>query len=157
MQPAPIILSILRLLGYVASHEDSGLRVTGPAGYGGFDMDLQEVGELTPSLAALAALADEGSVSRLTGMLRARLDRLAALSTEINRLGGDCTQDPDGLVITARPLHAGPVASCGHRMAMAGAIIGLKVPGVQVQDIGTTAKTLPDFAGMWTRMLQGRA
>lgn len=160
VQPAPIILSILRLLGCVASHDDSGLRVTGPVSYGGFDMDLQEVGELTPSLAALAALAEEGSVSRLTGIAHLRgheTDRLAALSTEINRLGGDCAEDPDGLVITARPLHGGLWHSyADHRMAMAGAIIGLKVPGVQVQDIGTTAKTLPDFPGMWARMLQGR-
>ena len=160
VQPAPIILSILRLLGCTVAHEDSGLAVTGPPSYGGFDMDLREVGELTPSVAALAALAQSGSVSRLTGIAHLRgheTDRLAALSTEINRLGGDCAETPDGLVITATPLHGGVWHSyADHRMATAGAIIGLRVPGVEVQDIATTAKTLPDFPGMWADMLAGR-
>lgn len=160
VQPAPIILSILRLLGCTVAHEDSGLSVTGPAAYGGFDMDLREVGELTPSVAALAALAQPGSVSRLTGIAHLRgheTDRLAALSTEINRLGGDCAETLDGLVITAAPLHGGVWHSyADHRMATAGAIIGLRVPGVEVQDIATTAKTLPNFPGMWADMLEGR-
>lgn len=160
VQPAPIILSILRLLGCSVAHGDSGLSVTGPDCYGGFDMDLREVGELAPSVAALAALAEPGSVSRLTGIAHLRgheTDRLAALRTEINRLGGDCTETPDGLEITATPLHGGVWHSyADHRMATAGAIIGLRVPGVQVQDIATTAKTLPDFPGLWTAMLAER-
>ena len=159
VQPAPIILSILRLLNCAVQHENSGLRVTGPAGYPGFDMDLHEVGELTPSMAALAALAEPGSVSRLTGIAHLRgheTDRLAALRTEINGLGGDCAEEPDALVITARPLHGGLWRSyADHRMAMAGAIIGLRVADVEVEDIATTAKTLPDFPGMWAAMLAG--
>ena len=157
VQPAPIILAILRLLGCDVVHDDSGLSVTGPASYPGFDMDLHEVGELAPSVAALAALAEPGSVSRLTGIAHLRgheTDRLAALSTEINGLGGDCAQTDDGLVITATPLHGGVWHSyADHRMATAGAIIGLRVPGVAVEDIGTTAKTLPDFPGLWGDML----
>lgn len=108
-------------------------------------------------MAALAALAAPGSVSRLTGIAHLRgheTDRLAALRTEINGLGGACVETPDGLVITARPLHPGTWHSyADHRMAMAGAIIGLRVPGVEVEDIGTTAKTLPDFPELWTDML----
>ena len=157
VQPAPIILSILRQLGCDVAHEDSGLLVTGPKSYGGFDMDLGEVGELAPSVAAMAALAEAGSVSRLTGIAHLRgheTDRLAALCTEINRLGGDCAEEHDGLVITARPLHAGVWHSyADHRMAMAGAIIGLRVADVQVEDIATTAKTLPDFPALWSDML----
>lgn len=157
VQPAPIILSILRQVGCHVAHEDSGLLVTGPQSYGGFDMDLGEVGELAPAVAAMAALAEAGSVSRLTGIAHLRgheTDRLAALCTEINRLGGDCTEEHDGLVITARPLHAGVWHSyADHRMAMAGAIIGLRVGGVQVEDIATTAKTLPDFPALWSDML----
>ncbi len=158
VQPAPIILSILRLLGCAVAHGDSGLVVTGPTGYAGFDMDLNEVGELTPSMAVLAALAEPGSVSRLTGIAHLRgheTDRLAALSTEINRLGGDCAEEPDALVITARPLHGGIWHSyADHRMAMAGAIVGLRVPGVQVEDIATTAKTLPEFPALWSALLE---
>lgn len=160
VQPAPIILSILRQLGCVVVHEDSGLAVTGPESFGGFDMDLGEVGELAPSVAALAALAEPGSVSHLTGIAHLRgheTDRLAALRTEINALGGDCEETPDGLVITAAPLHGGVWHSyADHRMATAGAIIGLKVAGVEVQDIATTAKTLPDFPGLWHGMLADR-
>ena len=71
--------------------------------------------------------------------------------------GGDCAETPDGLVITAAPLHGGVWHSyADHRMATAGAIIGLRVPGVEVQDIATTAKTLPNFPGMWADMLEGR-
>lgn len=158
VQPAPIILSILRQLDCTVAHTDSGLQVTGPAGYGGFDMDLHEVGELTPSMAALAALAAPGSVSRLTGIAHLRgheTDRLAALSAEINALGGDCVEEPDALVITARPLRGGVWHSyADHRMAMAGAIVGLRVPGVRVEDIATTAKTLPQFPALWSAMLE---
>ena len=160
VQPAPIILSILRLLGCTVAHEDSGLAVTGPASYPGFDMDLHEVGELAPSVAALAALAEPGSVSRLTGIAHLRgheTDRLAALSAEITGLGGNCAQTDDGLVITATALHGGVWHSyADHRMATAGAIIGLRVPGVAVEDIATTAKTLPDFPRLWAGMLEAR-
>jgi len=159
VQPAEHILAILRLTGSVVQQSDSQLAITGPAGYRGFDIDLHDVGELAPSVAALAALAEAGSVSRLTGIAHLRgheTDRLAALSTEITRLGGDCAQTPDGLVITATPMHAGVWQSyADHRMATAGAIIGLRVPGVAVQDIATTAKTLPDFPGLWAAMLAG--
>ena len=109
-------------------------------------------------MAALAALAQPGSVSRLSGIGHLRgheTDRLAALSTEINRLGGDCTETPDGLVITATPLRPGVWrAYADHRMAMAGAIVGLRVAGVEVDDIGSTAKTLPEFPQLWARMLE---
>lgn len=158
VQPADTILSILKLLGSTVHQADSHLEVRGaPGGYPGFDVDLHDVGELAPAVAALAALATPGSVSRLTGIAHLRgheTDRLAALRTEINALGGDCVETPDGLVITAAPLHAGTWHSyADHRMAMAGAIIGLRVPGVEVEDIGTTAKTLPEFPELWADML----
>ena len=79
------------------------------------------------------------------------------MRTEINALGGDCAETPDGLLITATALHGGVWHSyADHRMATAGAIIGLRVAGVQVEDIATTAKTLPDFPGLWNGMLAGR-
>jgi 3-phosphoshikimate 1-carboxyvinyltransferase len=157
IQPAEAILSILRQLNSVVKQSDSYLEVQGPQSYGGFDVDLRDVGELTPAVAVLAALATAGSVSRLSGVAHLRgheTDRLAALSTEINRLGGDCRETPDGLEITATPLRAGIWRSyADHRMAMAGAIAGLRVAGVEVDDIGTTAKTLPQFPQLWADML----
>ena len=159
-QPADAILAILEKLGSVVLHGDSYLEVQGAQAYGGIDVDLHDVGELTPAVAALAALASPDSVSQLRGIAHLRgheTDRLAALSAEINGLGGQCVQTPDGLVITARPLHGGVWRSyADHRMATAGAIVGLRVPGVEVEDIGTTAKTLPEFPQLWADMLAGQ-
>nr|WP_176562319.1 3-phosphoshikimate 1-carboxyvinyltransferase [Mycolicibacterium palauense] len=160
LQPAGTILGILDMLGTRATRSDAHLQVEGAAEYAGLDVDLRDVGELTPAIAVLAALASPGSVSRLRGIAHLRgheTDRLAALSTEINRLGGDCRETEDGLVITAVPLHGGTWRSyADHRMAMAGAIVGLRVPGVEVEDIATTAKTLPDFPAMWAGLLAGQ-
>ncbi|MGZ8803347.1 MAG: 3-phosphoshikimate 1-carboxyvinyltransferase [Mycobacterium sp.] len=159
-QPADAILSILKSLGSVVRQGDSYLEVQGATSYDGIDVDLHDIGELAPSVAALAALAAPGSVSRLRGIAHLRgheTDRLAALSTELNRLGGQCGETPDGLTITAQPLHAGVWRSyADHRMATAGAIVGLRVPGVEVEDIGTTAKTMPEFPQLWADMLAGQ-
>ena len=159
IQPADNILAILEELGSAVRHSSSYLEVHGAHVYGGFDVDLHDVGELTPAVAALAALASDGSVSQLRGIAHLRgheTDRLVALSAEINGLGGQCEETPDGLLITARPLHGGVWRSyADHRMATAGAIVGLRVPGVEVQDIGTTAKTLPQFPQLWADMLAG--
>lgn len=158
VQPADTILDVIRLTGSTVRQSDTHLEVVGSAVYGGFDVDLHDVGELAPAVAALAALAAPGSVSTLTGIAHLRgheTDRLAALGTEINALGGNCTETADGLIITAEPLHAGTWHSyADHRMAMAGAIVGLRVPGVDVEDIGTTAKTLPAFPQLWADMLE---
>ncbi len=160
IQPADAILSILEKLGSAVRHSSSYIEVQGSSTYQGFDVDLHDVGELAPAVAALAALAATGSVSQLRGIAHLRgheTDRLAALSTEINGLGGQCVETPDGLVITARPLHGGVWQSyADHRMATAGAIVGLRVPGVEVEDIGTTAKTLPEFPRLWAAMFEGQ-
>ena len=160
VQPAAQILDILCCLGCIVHQSDTYLEVHGSRFYDGIDYDLGAVGELTPAVAALAALASPGSVSRLTGVAHLRgheTDRLAALRAEINGLGGRCEQTPDGLVITAEPLHAGTWHSyADHRMAMAGAIVGLRVPEVTVDDIATTAKTLPEFPRLWAQMLSGQ-
>lgn len=98
-------------------------------------------------------------MSRLRGVAHLRgheTDRLAALSAEINGLGGQCEEIDDGLVITATPLHGGLAPYADHRMAMAGAIVGLRTPGVEIEDIATTAKTLPQFPQMWADMLAGQ-
>ena len=161
VQPSTNILDLLTKAGATVHQGDSHLEVKGSIdGYPGFDVDLHEVGELAPSFAALAALAESGSVSHLSGIAHLRgheTDRLAALTAEINGLGGRCEETTDGLTITATQLHGGVWHSyADHRMATAGAIIGLRTPGVEVEDIGTTAKTLPDFPGMWADMLAGQ-
>ncbi len=161
VQPAGHILEVLKKTDAVVTQADSVLQVRGKTGYDGFEVDLRDVGELTPTVAVLAALAAPGATSRLTGIAHLRgheTDRLAALSTEINRLGGDCRETEDGLVITATPLQPGLWhAYADHRMAMAGAIVGLRVPGVEVDDIAATTKTLPEFPQLWAKMVEGTA
>jgi 3-phosphoshikimate 1-carboxyvinyltransferase len=160
VQAADIILSVLGKLNAVVNQDDSFLEISGSESYDGFDVDLRDVGELAPTVAALAALATPGSVSHLSGIAHLRgheTDRLAALSAEINRLGGNCEETPDGLAITATPLRGGTWrAYADHRMAMAGAIIGLRVDGVAIDDIGATSKTLPEFPQLWATMLESR-
>lgn len=156
-QPGDEIRSILQDMGAHVALEGSELTVSGAVDgqLRGIDRDLGAVGELTPTVAALCALAS--TPSKLTGIAHLRgheTDRLAALATEINKLGGSVTELEDGLEVTPVPLHGGEWLSyADHRMATAGAIIGLKVDGVQVDNIDTTAKTLPGFAAMWEDMV----
>lgn len=130
---------------------DGGAGVVGGVRLPGVDLDLGEAGELSPVLVALAALAE--GPSRITGIGHLRgheTDRLAALASNIADLGGSVRELDDGLAIEPRPLVGGPWKAWGdHRMAHAGAVIGLAVPGVQVDDIASTAKTMPEFPQLW--------
>ncbi|MFI9843387.1 3-phosphoshikimate 1-carboxyvinyltransferase [Nonomuraea sp. NPDC051941] len=161
-QPGDALRGLLTAMGATVTRSPDGadLVITGRATgeITGIDADLHEVGELTPTIAALAALAT--TPSRIRGIAHLRgheTDRLAALATEINRLGGDAEETADGLIIRPRPLHGGTFHSYDdHRMATAGAVIGLRVPGVEVENIATTAKTLPEFVRMWDGMLEAR-
>ncbi|GAB2675492.1 3-phosphoshikimate 1-carboxyvinyltransferase [Thalassiella azotivora] len=150
---------LLDQMGAEVSLDRDGLTVRGTGDLYGIDADLHECGELTPVLAAVAALAD--SPSHLHGVAHLRgheTDRLAALATELNRLGGDVTETQDGLVIRPRPLHGGLFRTYDdHRIAQAAAIVGLRVPGVVVENVGTTAKTLPGFTALWGSMLGSAA
>ncbi|GAA3130935.1 3-phosphoshikimate 1-carboxyvinyltransferase [Streptosporangium carneum] len=156
-QPGDQLRQLLTDMGASVERTPDGLRVTGTGRVSGIEADLRDVAELTPTIAALAALAD--SPSRISGVAHIRgheTDRLAALVAEINGLGGDANETDDGLEIRPRPLRGGVFHSyADHRMATAGAVIGLAVPGVEVEDIATTGKTLPEFASMWADMLRG--
>ncbi|WP_026555456.1 3-phosphoshikimate 1-carboxyvinyltransferase [Arthrobacter sp. 35W] len=148
---------ILVRFGATVELADGMLTVTGPATING--VELADTSELAPSVAALCALAT--GPSRLSGIAHLRgheTDRLAALVAEINRLGGSAEETADGLIINPAPLHGGLFHSYeDHRMATAGAIIGLAVPGVEVEDISTTSKTMPQFPQLWADMLAGTA
>ena len=134
---------------------DSSLEVRGTGELKGITWDMHDIGELTPTVVALAALAS--SRSHLYGIAHLRgheTNRLAALTANINALGGRAEETEDGLIIEPAPLNGGRWASyADHRMATAGAIIGLRVDGIEVEDIDTTAKTLPGFRRRWAQML----
>ena len=154
-QPGDQLRSIFTQMGAKISMDERGLTLIGTGVIHGIDIDLHDVGELTPSIAALAALAD--SPSHLHGIAHLRLhetDRLAALTGEINALGGDVVEEESALHITPAPLHGGVFHTYDdHRLATAGAVIGLVVPGIEVENIATTRKTLPDFPGLWSSLL----
>lgn len=146
---------LLERFGAHCALEPDGLTVVGPARVSGIEADLGDVGELTPVLAAVCALAS--GPSRLRGIAHLRhheTDRLAALTKELNALGGDVTELDDGLLIRPRPLSGGVFATYDdHRLATAAAVLGLCVPGIEVENVATTAKTLPGFVDLWAGML----
>lgn len=156
-QAGDALRDLLTRFGADCRLDGAGLTVRGTGRVSGIDADLHDVSELTPVVAALAALADAPSFLRGVAHIRGHeTDRLAALATELNAIGGDVTETEDGLVIRPRPMRGGVFRTyADHRLAQAGAVLGLAAAGVQVEDIATTAKTLPDFPAMWHRMLGG--
>jgi 3-phosphoshikimate 1-carboxyvinyltransferase len=158
-QPGDQLRDIFARMGARVDQNNEGLKISGSGKINGIDIDLHDVGELTPSIAAVAALAS--SPSTLRGIAHLRLhetDRLAALANEINNLGGDVTEGSGELLIKPAKLVASQIFKSyeDHRMATAGAIIGLAVKDLTVENIETTKKTLPDFPGMWQEMLNGK-
>ena len=156
-QPGDYLREIFTQMGARVEFVANDLAITGDGTIHGIDMDLHDVGELTPSIAALCALADSPSYLRGIGHLRLHeTDRLAALATEINALGGDVIEEPTALRINPKPLRAGTFHSYeDHRLATAGAMLGLRIEGMMVENIATTQKTLPDFPGAWAELLAG--
>ena len=154
-QAGGAMVKLLPQLGAAVTRNGTDLTVTGGSQINGIDVDLHDVGELTPVIAALCALATGPSTLRGVAHLRGHeTDRLTALVTEINKLGGEASQTPDGINIKPAKLHGGQFATYSdHRMAMAGAVLGLAVPEIVIENIETTGKTLPNFASMWQEML----
>ena len=155
-QPGDDLRDIFTQMGAEVEFRGNDLAITGGAIHG-IDIDLHDVGELTPSIAAICVFADSPSYLRGIAHLRTHeTDRLSALATEINNLGGEVIEEPSALRIIPKPLHAGTFHTYDdHRLATAGAMIGLRVDGIDVENIETTRKTLPDFPGAWNELLTG--
>ena len=157
-QPGTEILSVLAQAGATIEPGPDGMTVHGPDVLAAVDVDLKEASELTPTVAAVAALADGVSRIRGVGHIRGHeTDRIAALATELTSLGGLVVETPDGLEIHPAPLRAHPErpwqAYADHRMATAGALVGLAVPGVAIDGIDSTSKTFPDFPALWAALV----
>jgi 3-phosphoshikimate 1-carboxyvinyltransferase len=153
-QAGDALREILTLMGGKVELTDQGLTVRGSGRIHGVDLDLHDIGELTPAVAAMCLLAD--SPSHLRGIAHIRgheTDRINALAREFTALGGDVTETDDGMSIRPASLHGGVFHTyADHRMAHAGVIVGLAVEGVLVENIATTSKTYPGFAEAWTRL-----
>jgi 3-phosphoshikimate 1-carboxyvinyltransferase len=160
LQAADAILDVITALGGSVARGDSGLTVTGSGVINGIDADLRDIPELCLPLTSVAAFASGPSTFTGVGHTRAQeTDRLAAIAKEINALGGDVTELPDGLSVTPRPLRA-PAGHAfesydDHRMVMAGAVLGLGVPGIEVLNVATVGKTFPDFTTLWEGLVRG--
>ena len=155
-QPGAALPELLTTMGADCQLDVEGLVVRGGGAIHGIDVDLRDTSELMPTLAVLAALADSPSTLRGIGHMRGHeTDRLAALARELNALGGDVAEAPDSLTIRPKPLHGGVFHSyADHRMATSAAVLGLAVAGVEVENVETTAKTMPDFVGLWSALLR---
>lgn len=142
-------------------HCDGGKGILSGARPDGADLDLSEAGELAPNLAALCALCNTPSTLRGIGHLRGHeTDRLAALATELTNIGASVEVLNDGLrIIPGEP----PISTthwhsyADHRMATSGALLGLAIPDIQVDDIACTSKTMPEFPTLWVGMLSNMA
>lgn len=154
-QAGDALRDILDAMGAAVHLDRSGLTVTREGAVNGLDVDLHDASELTPVVAALAALADGPSIIRGVAHIRGHeTDRLAALRTELERVGAHVDELEDGLRITPGPLRPAIWRTyADHRMVMAGAVLGLAVPGLVVEDAATVAKTMPTFTALWERML----
>ena len=154
-QGGDFIRGVLDMMGAEVVLDRGGLTVTAGEGIGGIDVDLHDSSELTPVVAALCALARAPSVIRGVAHIRGHeTDRLAALRTELSAMGAHVVETEDGLSITPGRLRASRFHTyADHRMVMAAAVPGLAVPGVVVEDVGTVAKTMPEFTTLWSRML----
>ncbi|MBM6400701.1 3-phosphoshikimate 1-carboxyvinyltransferase [Phycicoccus sonneratiae] len=157
-QGGDFVREVLDMMGAEVVLDRSGLTVTGGDGILGVDVDLHDSSELTPVVAALCALADSPSVIRGVAHIRGHeTDRLAALRAELSGVGADVQETDDGLRITPKPLRGNYFRTYhDHRMVMAAAVLGLATPGVVVEDVGTVAKTMPEFTSLWDRMLHER-
>jgi 3-phosphoshikimate 1-carboxyvinyltransferase len=154
-QPGAALPELLATMGATCTFDADGLTVKGTDAIHGLDVDLRASSELAPTIAVLAALADSPSTLRGIGHMRGHeTDRLAALAKEINGLGGAVSETVDGLAITPKPLHGGVFSTYDdHRLATSAAVLGLVVPGVFVENIATTAKTMPTFVELWSSLL----
>ena len=159
MQPVEQLRTLLTRMGGDVTLSTAGLTVRGTGTVHGLDADLSDVSELTPALTALAMLAD--SPSRFTGVAHIRgheTDRIAALAREFTALGADLTESRDGLEIRPRPLRGGTFRTyADHRMAHAAAVAGLAVPGIELDDVTCTSKTMPEFPALWSAMVTGKS
>ncbi|GAA2515550.1 3-phosphoshikimate 1-carboxyvinyltransferase [Pilimelia columellifera] len=154
-QPVTEVRDLIARLGGTLVVGPDGITVTGGGTVTGIDVDLSGLSELTPMVAALAVLADRPSQLRGIGHIRGHeTDRISALARELTALGAGVDATDDGLVIRPRRLRASTVHTYDdHRMAHAAAIIGLAVPGVRLTDVACTAKTMPQFATLWSGMV----
>ena len=152
-------LDILKLFGAQVQLEQGTLQVSSSGTLRGIERDASAEGELVPTMAALALVAaSQGHSSKIWGIGHLRgheTDRLAAIATQARKLGGNVDEGQDYLVFHPCTLHPAHLeAYADHRMATFAAIMGLNLPGISLDDVGATTKTMPTFTQLWDAMLK---
>jgi 3-phosphoshikimate 1-carboxyvinyltransferase len=153
---------LLEAFGATVTRSPGSVTIDGGSGwqnggtFPGVSLDLSHAGELAPTLVTLATLASTPSQFSGIGHLRGHeTDRLQALASNIQALGGEATEEAEGITVIPAPLDGGVWKSYeDHRMATSGALIGLAVRGVVVDDIACTHKTLPEFERLWAELVE---
>lgn len=156
LQPGALFLDVVARMGAGVERADGAVTLTGPATLRAIDVDLHSASELTPVVAALAALAEGTTTIRGVGHIRGHeTDRLAALVAELGGVGVEALETADGLVIRGGHGVANePFETyADHRMVHAAAILALRIPGLTVTDLDCVGKTMPDFAADWARLV----
>jgi 3-phosphoshikimate 1-carboxyvinyltransferase len=138
---------LLEQMGAHVVREPHRLTVTGTGALHGIDVDMADISDTAQTLAAVAVFADSPTVVRGIGFIRGKeTDRIAAIVTELQRAGIDATVDEDGFTINPGPLLETRFRTYDdHRMAMSLALIGLRAPGIEIEDPACVAKTYPDY------------
>lgn len=145
------LLEALEAMGCSVIREEAFIEVRGPERLQGITVDAQAFSDMAQTLYAMAPFAEGSTEVRNVEHSRVQeCDRISASVTELRRLGQEVVEFPDGLRVTPRPVTPAVVQTYNdHRMAMAFALVGLKVPGICIADPGCTRKTFPDY---WKRL-----
>ncbi|MBW4456171.1 MAG: 3-phosphoshikimate 1-carboxyvinyltransferase [Nostoc indistinguendum CM1-VF10] len=149
-------LDVLEQMGCQIKDSDDYTEVTGPKQLQGIDIDMNDISDLVQTLGAIAPFASSPITIRNVEHIRYKeTDRIKAVVTELRRLGVKVEEFADRLKIEPGPITPAAIETYhDHRMAMAFAVTGLKVPGIVIKDPGCTAKTFPDYFTRFFQMLE---
>jgi 3-phosphoshikimate 1-carboxyvinyltransferase len=149
-------IDVLGRMGAEVAWADDHVVVRSSGTLRGITVDMADISDTAQTLAAVAVFADGPTTVTGIGFIRGKeTDRIAAVVTELRRLGVRATEDPDGFTVHPGPVSPGSVATYDdHRMAMSFALIGLRAPGIRILDPECTAKTYPGF---WSDLLRVEA
>jgi 3-phosphoshikimate 1-carboxyvinyltransferase len=140
-------LGILETMGARVAWLTDGVAITGTGELRGIDIAMNATPDVVPTLAVIAPFALSPTRIRGVGFIRHHeSDRISALATELRRLGATVEEFADGLAIAPSQLNAATIETYDdHRIAMAFAVVGLRLPGVRIRNPGCVAKTYPEF------------
>ncbi|MDQ1431984.1 MAG: 3-phosphoshikimate 1-carboxyvinyltransferase, partial [Actinomycetota bacterium] len=140
-------VDVLQSMGAVVGRDAGSTTVRGTDNLHGITVDLRDLSDMVPTLAAVAVFADSPTTITGVGFIRGKeSDRIGDLITELRRCGVDAVEHDDGLTITPGAVRPARIRTYDdHRVAMAFALIGLRVPGIEIEDPACVAKTFPGY------------